>query len=583
MNYSTFRFSLDFHKHQSQISIAVFQYDTAVRLCISLTDGGMPYLVENGCVAVFYGKRPDGTPLTHYCAIEGNSRIIYDFQDSTAAVAGITDCQIRLYDKDHKLVTAPRFIIVVEERSVRELDIEVEDDKLSAIDAMIFAEQERADAETGRQVAENQRKENEAQRKALDATRDQKINDIAFALIDKVSVVKDELVPRDFVYGKRGNGETTFTVRDGKDNEGSVQGTGQEIIIPRYNERGSISVSAEANFDTINDTDAVPGAMAKTIKATMDYLDLAFTQVDSNLSNLLVELDGTYAKQSDISKVYRYCGSYEYWFDLEDEIQYNGYEPQNGDVVSIEQEEVFLNGNTYPKGTNFAYSNGHWDALGGALDGYATKHDIENLVTEDDLNTRVSKIDEITDEGKLYQVYAARRNDTSGTEAKETTLGVTGHAIYEGNITGCLPQFNSNGSFEVLREFVSDPEQGIHEIQDFEPNEYDAVNKHWTEKTFAKKGDTSRFIGVFIDFKDIDELVADGRISLKYGDIAQVISSPNYPGSTSFIYIPDDIGEMYWAPLGITSLFNYYTKTEIDSLIGGIEEELQMINEGGVE
>ncbi len=173
MKYSTYRVSLDLQKHQSQVSIAVFQYDTAVRLCISLTDGGNPYTIpiEDGYRAVFYAKRPDNTPLCHNCTIESNSRIIYDFQDSTAAVRGITNCQLRLYGADGGLITAPRFIIVVDERVVTEGLIELDDDELSAIDAIFTKETAREEAEAGRVQAEKARVEAEASRVTAETSR----------------------------------------------------------------------------------------------------------------------------------------------------------------------------------------------------------------------------------------------------------------------------------------------------------------------------------------------------------------------------------------------------------------------------
>lgn len=173
MKYSTYRVSLDLQKHQSQVSIAVFQYDTAVRLCISLTDGGNPYTIpiEDGYRAIFYGKRPDNTPLTHNCIIESDSRIIYDFQDSTAAVKGITNCQLRLYGAEGELITAPRFIIVVDERVVSEGLIELDDDQLSAIDEIFLTENGRVLAENARVVAENDRAASESLRQNFESGR----------------------------------------------------------------------------------------------------------------------------------------------------------------------------------------------------------------------------------------------------------------------------------------------------------------------------------------------------------------------------------------------------------------------------
>ena len=155
MRYSTYRFTLDLQKHQSQISIAVFQYDTAVRLYISLTDGGIPYHIADGCRAVFYGKRPDGTDLVHNCAIEGNTRIIYDFNDQTACCEGTVDAQICLYGIDGDIITAPRLIIVASPRTVNPINIDLEDSPLVALDQIIASETAREYAEKARDKAEN--------------------------------------------------------------------------------------------------------------------------------------------------------------------------------------------------------------------------------------------------------------------------------------------------------------------------------------------------------------------------------------------------------------------------------------------
>ena len=165
MRCSTYRFALDLQKHQSQMSIAVYAHDSAVRLYITLTDGGLPYHIEDGCRAVFYGMRPDDEPLIHNCMIEGNRRIIYDFNESTAKEPGITECQIRLYGTDGELITAPRFIIVVDERVVTEMDLDdEEDDTLSALDAIFASERAREEAEVAREEAEAAREEAEIAR-----------------------------------------------------------------------------------------------------------------------------------------------------------------------------------------------------------------------------------------------------------------------------------------------------------------------------------------------------------------------------------------------------------------------------------
>lgn len=179
MNRSTYRFTLDLQKHRSQMSIAVFQYDSAVRLCISLTDGGNPYLIKEGGRAVFYGMRPDDTPLIHNCMIYDAGVVIYDFNDQTAAVEGITHCNIRIYGTEGELISAPKFTIVAEERLVSDADVEklddsllasldeiqvVEKDRVTAESARVAAEEARVSAETARAEAELERAEAETER-----------------------------------------------------------------------------------------------------------------------------------------------------------------------------------------------------------------------------------------------------------------------------------------------------------------------------------------------------------------------------------------------------------------------------------
>ena len=174
MNNSTYRFTLDLHRHDSQMSIAVFRYDNAVTLNISLTDGGKRYEIEEGSYAIFYGKRADGTPLIHKCELKSNTEIIYNFRNSTTACCGVVTSQLRLYSADKKLITAPKFTIVVESRVVTEDDPElpeVDEDTQSALDEIFLTENERRFAEEARVIAEEDRAAAEAERLSAESIR----------------------------------------------------------------------------------------------------------------------------------------------------------------------------------------------------------------------------------------------------------------------------------------------------------------------------------------------------------------------------------------------------------------------------
>lgn len=138
MNNSTYRFTLDLRKHNSQMAIAVFQYDTAVTLNISFTDGGKRYQIADGCTASLYGIRPDGAAIVHPCNINGNTEVEYDFESSISCVAGTVKCQLRIFGTDGKLITAPIFTIVVDERLVDDEDIEIDGESpTSALDRIM--------------------------------------------------------------------------------------------------------------------------------------------------------------------------------------------------------------------------------------------------------------------------------------------------------------------------------------------------------------------------------------------------------------------------------------------------------------
>ena len=157
MNFSTYRFTLDLQKHKSQMSIAVFQYDTAIKLSIGLTDGGVPYHLDGNITAKLYGKKPSGSAIVHDCSIEDSSRIIYTFDKTTANEIGVTNCQICIYNANDEQVTAPNFNLVVGEKAVNDDDVFEDEEfegKYSALDAIFTAEAERVEAEERRVEAE---------------------------------------------------------------------------------------------------------------------------------------------------------------------------------------------------------------------------------------------------------------------------------------------------------------------------------------------------------------------------------------------------------------------------------------------
>lgn len=173
MNSSKFRFTLNLHSIRSQYSIPVMVGDTSVTLLISITDGGMPYLITDGCLAKLSIKRPTGTYLEEFCKIRNNSLIEYPFSqnENTCAVEGIHDCDITLYGPDGTKVGSPRFTIVVSEKVVRSDEIVLSDSDWRAVDNIITAEANRIIAENTRTAAEEQRNSAEEERKSAEEER----------------------------------------------------------------------------------------------------------------------------------------------------------------------------------------------------------------------------------------------------------------------------------------------------------------------------------------------------------------------------------------------------------------------------
>lgn len=137
MNSSNYRFSLDIHSRQSQVSLPVMLNDTGRSLYISLSDGGEAYHIADGCLAVFVAKKSDEKTITNSCIIEGNTTIRYDFTAQTATAEGITNCEIRLYGADGRLITSPRFIMVVDERVLFGEDHYVSEDENTTFDTLV--------------------------------------------------------------------------------------------------------------------------------------------------------------------------------------------------------------------------------------------------------------------------------------------------------------------------------------------------------------------------------------------------------------------------------------------------------------
>ena len=173
MNTSKFRFTLDLQKTQSQISIPVTRGDTARKWHISLSDGSLPYVIGDGFLAKLEIKRPTESYIEQFCPIENGTTIVYDFSqnENTAAVEGIHECSVVIYDEDGGRIAAPRFTMIVSDRIINSDDINLSDDDVTAVDAMVAEEVKRQNAEAARISAETARLAAEAERIAAEPIR----------------------------------------------------------------------------------------------------------------------------------------------------------------------------------------------------------------------------------------------------------------------------------------------------------------------------------------------------------------------------------------------------------------------------
>jgi hypothetical protein len=98
-------------------------------------------------------------------------RYSFSQNENTAAVEGIHECAIVLYDAEGTRIASPRFTMIVSARIINADDINLSDDDKSAVESMISAEAARHAAELGRINAEAERQTAEYAREQAEQTR----------------------------------------------------------------------------------------------------------------------------------------------------------------------------------------------------------------------------------------------------------------------------------------------------------------------------------------------------------------------------------------------------------------------------
>lgn len=143
MNYTDYRLSLDIFKTVSQDTLPVKQGDTAYRLCINITANGSPYVITEGCYALFTAKKPDGNFINNKCTIENNT-IYYQLTKQTTAAIGIVECEIVLYDANDEQLATPHFNIFVDVKAYNGEEI-TSSSEVNMLEDLIKESQEQVD------------------------------------------------------------------------------------------------------------------------------------------------------------------------------------------------------------------------------------------------------------------------------------------------------------------------------------------------------------------------------------------------------------------------------------------------------
>ncbi len=114
MNYPTKRITLDINSSVSQTTLYLPRTDSGRKYIFNLIDDGRPFIIGEGCTAVFKAVKPDGNLVFNVCEIIDNA-IIYEVTEQTTAISGIFECEITLYGSDNGQITSPRFCFATSE------------------------------------------------------------------------------------------------------------------------------------------------------------------------------------------------------------------------------------------------------------------------------------------------------------------------------------------------------------------------------------------------------------------------------------------------------------------------------------
>ena len=119
MRASRYIFTLDVQSLQSQICLAATQGDTYREFYINFSDGGVPFVLEQGTIASILIERPTGEVMEDFCeVVDGGINVSYRFKQSTCACDGLHNCQLLLTDEDGNQLHSPWFSMHVAKKKI---------------------------------------------------------------------------------------------------------------------------------------------------------------------------------------------------------------------------------------------------------------------------------------------------------------------------------------------------------------------------------------------------------------------------------------------------------------------------------
>lgn len=116
-----YKLTLDLNRSGVHDVVRVKLHDTMRELHMFVKNGSDAYHISGGVRAVLSAKKSDGNVIFNSCEVAGDM-VIYRFTGQETAVAGVTECELRLYDGDIVICSA-RFEILVDETSVDDEEI----------------------------------------------------------------------------------------------------------------------------------------------------------------------------------------------------------------------------------------------------------------------------------------------------------------------------------------------------------------------------------------------------------------------------------------------------------------------------